>query len=188
MDLQNTFTTGKPIRFERFRQENNERVLGVFFQQMLQLFEQSTNDRNENAKSNQPNESSSSNNNNALNKCSIRWDLTSVELCAGEEWNYSTWLPCKHSSRIPVIINVVQRIPVDRSHATHLARPNHQDNTNNASRSPLSWMHKCIEMLFGILTNKWQILQSLLLTPLSHSLDIVMATSRPHSYFYSFHF
>jgi DDE superfamily endonuclease len=39
-----------------------------------------------------------------------------------------------------------------------------------------------IEMSFGLLTNKWQVLQSTMVTSLSCSSEIIMATSRLHNY------
>ena len=37
-------------------------------------------------------------------------------------------------------------------------------------------------MAFGLLTNKWQVLQSTMVTSLSCSSEIIMATSRLHNY------
>ena len=37
-------------------------------------------------------------------------------------------------------------------------------------------------MSFGLLTNKWQVLQSTMVTSLSCSAEIIMATSRLHNY------
>ena len=46
----------------------------------------------------------------------------------------------------------------------------------------LSQMRIRIEMSFGLLTNKWQVLQSPMVTSISCSSEIIMATSRLHNF------
>ena len=57
-----------------------------------------------------------------------------------------------------------------------------QDSNKDAFNYFLSQMLICIEISFGLLTNKWHILQLPMQTSLSNSSDIIMATSRLHNF------
>jgi DDE superfamily endonuclease len=60
--------------------------------------------------------------------------------------------------------------------------PNCQNPNKDAYNYFLSQMQIQIEMSFGILTNKWQVLLFTMVTSLSCSSEIIMATSRLHNY------